>query len=151
MRKRSKTSDVHLLRGKTDSAPLFDFLPFLGNLFPVLGNLVFLGWQPSHLFSRASFLGEVFLFLGTQVFQVLLGASITVLAALKRSQICSQTPSATGPFRDIVVEVLKPGEGRNSILFLIEFLLQPRRVGSWALIFFLKSYSRASLFNSSMS
>ena len=127
-----KNLDVHFLRGKTDSAPLFlNLYDFLGNLFPILGSLVFSLVGSLYLFAEGSFLGEVFLFLGTQVFEVLLVLLVDNSASSLETfpNLLSQLLGNRTDFAILLVEVLKLVEGRNNILFLIEFLCSLAELG----------------------
>lgn len=94
-----KNLDVHFLRGKTDSAPLFlNLYDFLGNLLPVLSSLVFSLVGSLYLSQRALFLARFSSSLARRSSKCCwCFLLITVLAALKRSQICSLNSLATGP------------------------------------------------------
>ena len=120
-----KDLHVHLLRSETNLLPFALHLNHsLGSFLPVGSLLVLLLVDGLNLLAEGSLLGEVLLFLGTQVLKVLLvllvnhGAGILESGPDFLAQILSHRTNLT----ILLVQVLQLVEGRDYVWFLSQFL-----------------------------
>ena len=124
--------DIHLLRSKADGLPFgLDIYNLLGVVLPVGGVLVFLLGDGFHLLAECGLACQVFLFLGAQLFEVLLVAlvdygrrSLEACPYLLAQFLCDRTYLAI-----LLVQLLQLVERADDVLLVGELLCSLAELG----------------------